>query len=84
MKVQVEGYSGYKADERPLRFCLGGRWYEVEEVVDRWYGPDYVYFRVKASDGDTYILRLEERGGEWDLGAYRSAAGPQGEGRGHS
>jgi len=29
----------------------------VEEVLDRWYGPDYTYFRVRASDGHCYILR---------------------------
>ena len=75
MRVQVEGYSGYKANERPLRFCLGERWHEVEEVLDRWYGPDYVYFRVKASDGSIYVLRLDEEKGEWELGAYRRGGG---------
>ena len=71
VKVKVEGYSGYKADERPLRFCLGERWYEVLEVLDRWYGPDYSYFRVRASDGSIYILRLAEDSGSWELTAYR-------------
>ncbi len=75
MRVQVEGYSGYKANERPRRFCLGERWYEVEEILDRWYGPDYVYFRVKASDGDIYVLRLDEGNQEWELGAYRRPGG---------
>ena len=71
MKVRVEGYSGYKADERPLRFCLGERWYEVREVVDRWYGPDYVYFRVRADDGNLYVLRLDQGTQEWSLSGYR-------------
>ena len=48
MTVEVESYSGFKADERPLRFRLGERWLAVEEVVDRWYDPDAVYFRVRA------------------------------------
>ena len=26
MTVEVETYSGFKADERPVRFRLGGRW----------------------------------------------------------
>ncbi len=71
MKVRVEAYSGYKASERPLRFCLGERWYGVREVVDRWYGPDYLYFRVKADDGNLYVLRLDEREQEWTLSGYR-------------
>ena len=72
MKVTVEGYSGYKANERPMRFCLGDRWYEVRELVDRWYGPDYCYFRVRADDGHIYLLRLDERSQEWTLSGYRA------------
>jgi hypothetical protein len=56
-RVRVECYSGYRADERPLRFYLREQAYEVVEIVDRWYGPDAVYFRVKAGDGNIYILR---------------------------
>ncbi len=56
-EIHVECYSGYKADERPLRFTMSGRTYEVAEVIDQWYGPNDIWFRVKASDGNTYILR---------------------------
>jgi len=35
MQITVENYSGFKADERPLRFVLNGREYEVKEVEDR-------------------------------------------------
>lgn len=57
MRVRVETYSGYKADERPLRFHAGGRTYEVAEIEDQWVGPEAAWFRVKASDGNVYILR---------------------------
>jgi hypothetical protein len=43
----------------------------VQEVQDRWAGPDYRYFKVAASDGDTYVLRHDEGAGEWTLGAFR-------------
>ena len=72
VEVEVESYSGYKADERPRRFRLGDRWLTVEEVGDRWYDPEATYFRVKADDGATYILRHDERAGVWTLGAFRS------------
>jgi hypothetical protein len=71
MNVRVESYSGYRAGERPLRFQLGERWLEVEEVLDRWYDPDAVYFRVRASDGALYILRQHEPTDTWTLEAYR-------------
>jgi hypothetical protein len=72
VKVKVEAYSGYKADERPLRFCLGEQWHQVEEVLDRWYGPDYRYFRLRADDGELYVLKHDEATGEWSLGATQS------------
>jgi hypothetical protein len=37
MKVEVVCYSGYKGDERPVRFQLGGEDYFVEELLDQWY-----------------------------------------------
>lgn len=74
MKVEVECYSGYKLDERPLRFSLKGRVFEVLEVLDRWYGPEDVYFKLRASGGGTYILRRHEAQGEveWTLEAFRA------------
>jgi hypothetical protein len=72
MRTVVESYSGYKADERPLRFVLNGRSYEVEEVEDRWYSPESIYFRVVASDGNRYVLRHDESADSWSLEGFRS------------
>ncbi len=72
MTIHVESYSGYKADERPLRFQLGERWFGVEEVVDRWYDPQAIYFRVRADDGNLYILRHSEPDDTWTLEAFRA------------
>ncbi len=74
MVVQVEAYSGYKAQERPLRFRLGEHWRLVREVVDRWYGPEATYFKVAAEDGNLYILRLEVGTEEWSLAAYHGGS----------
>lgn len=73
MHLRVECYSGYKADERPLRFYLGDRRYEVQEVLDQWYAPSATYFRVKANDGGEYILRhnLQENEDAWMLESFR-------------
>jgi len=73
MRVKVEAYSGYKACERPLRFCLGERWYEILEIADRWYGPECRYFRVRADDENWYVLRLDESEQVWTLAAYGSS-----------
>jgi len=75
MKVRVECYSGYKADERPCRFFLGERCYHVLEIEDQWYGPGNSYFKVRAEAANFYILRNawgEEPSGRF-LDAYREA-----------
>ncbi len=70
--VQVECYSGYRANERPLQFVLGERTLEVVEVRDRWYSPHATWFRLLAGDGNTYILRHDEECDDWTLEAYRT------------
>ena len=66
MILRVRSYSGRKADERHVRFQLGDHEYVVEEVVDQWYGPD-AFFKVRADDGNLYILstRAWETNGAW-------------------
>jgi len=72
MRVRVECYAGYKAGERPLRFYLGENRYEVEEVLDQWYGPEATWFRVRAQDGHAYILRHSSGEDDaWTLQALR-------------
>ena len=76
MRLRVECYSGYKADERPRGFYLGERRYQVEEVLDQWYSPEETYFRVRADDGDIYILRRnheKDPGDAWTLESFRSS-----------
>ena len=71
--VEVESYAGRKADERPVRFRLGDRQYSVAEVLDQWYGPEDVFFRVRADDGNLYILRRNTStpDGSWYLESFR-------------
>ena len=73
MKLEVECHSGLKADERPARFRLDGRQYSVEEVLDQWYDPESISYRVLADDGNLYILRHQTSSpfGQWDLVSFR-------------
>ncbi len=72
LRARVECHSGYKADERPVRFYLGETAYQVEEVIDQWYGPEATYFRVRADDANVYVLRHDREDG-WTLEAFRRA-----------
>ena len=76
MRVEVECYSGRTADERPVRFRLDGHEYMVEEVLDQWYGPEHVFFKARADDGNVCILRHQTStlDGDWNLISFRGAA----------
>jgi hypothetical protein len=76
MRLQVDCYSGYKGDERPVRFRLGDNEYVVDELLDQWYGPAEIFFKVRADDGNLYILRRPTTSPEagWDLVSFRQSA----------
>jgi len=71
MILRVQCYDGRKADERPVRFQLGEREYVVEEVIDQWYGPDEIFFKVRADDENLYILRHDQSEDGWRLESFR-------------
>ena len=75
--LKVECYSGYTADERPLRFSFhdkpGGRVFEVNDVLDQWYGVDYQCFKVLADDGNFYVIRHLKEDDIWLLDSFRSS-----------
>ena len=70
--ISVETYSGFKADERPLRLHLDDRTLHVVTVEDRWYSPGETFFRVVVEGGDRYVLRHMEAQDTWTLAAYRA------------
>ena len=74
MKVEVQAYSGFKADERPQSFVLNGHRYRVEEVCDQWYGPESTYFKVRADDQNLYIIEYSPASDLWSLQSFRSGA----------
>lgn len=71
MDVRVECYAGYRGEEEPRRFWLGGRSVEVCEVLDRWVAPDHRYFKLSGDDGGQYILRHDEPSDRWELTLFR-------------
>jgi hypothetical protein len=70
MKIQVHCYAGYRGEEEPRAFELEDRRLEVIDIIDRWLGPDYRYFKVQADDNGVYILRHDGTAGEWELTSF--------------
>lgn len=67
LPIHVDAYSGYKANERPSQFVLDEEIYEITTVLDQWYEPTAMYFKVAAINGKTYLLRYDEQADEWTL-----------------
>lgn len=72
-RVRVECYSGYKAEERPVRILFDEKALEVAEIEDRWYSPGATYFRVLVRGGERYVLRRDDAQDVWSLTAFRAA-----------
>ena len=73
--VQVQCYSAYRPDERPVKLLLGERAepLNIQMIEDRWYSPGATFFRALVEDGDQYLLRHEEAQDVWNFAGYRAA-----------
>ena len=77
MKVHVECYSGYRGEQTPRSVDFGARKIEIVEVVDSWLAPDHRYFKVRADDGASYILRHDPFGQYWTVSVFESGPPPK-------
>ncbi len=72
LEIQVRCYAGYRGEESPRSFTLGGREVEVIEVIDRWLAPEYRYFKIRGDDAGIYILRHDVDTDRWELTLFDS------------
>jgi hypothetical protein len=82
-RVHVECYSGYKANERPKAFTVGGCRREVAEILDRWCEggiepgrPAVDYFKVRTAGGRVFLLRYVSLFDAWSVCTEEERAGP--------
>ena len=75
LRVDVETYAGYRADESPRAFVLGTRRVVVAEELDRWLDPQHRYFKVRGDDGGVYVLRHDVPSDGWELILFNAGGG---------
>jgi hypothetical protein len=61
-----------RGEQTPRTLILADRRIAVVEVLDAWLAPDHRYFKLKGEDGDTYLVRHDERRGLWELTMFRT------------
>jgi hypothetical protein len=70
--IRVHTYSGYKADERPLRFEHAGKEHKIREIVNQTC-EEIVgnglrrKFTVRTEEGEIFTLFHEEIKDQWFL-----------------
>lgn len=65
--VSVESYAGYRGNERPLAFRLGGERVCIRRILERRRTPDFDEFRVETEDGERYRIAWDRRRDLWSL-----------------
>jgi hypothetical protein len=70
--IVVECYAGYRGEQTPRTLILGDRRIGVAEIVDAWLAPEYRYFKLRGTDGSTYLVRHDERANAWELTMFRA------------
>jgi hypothetical protein len=69
MRIHVECLAERGVDV-PRRFVLGEQTIDVDDVLDRWYGNDADYFRVRGRDGHLYVLKYVREQSGWELSSF--------------
>ena len=67
LSLNVECYAGHRGEQTPRTLILGDGRIAVAEVLDAWLAPEYRYFKLRGEDGDTYLVRHDERSNTWEL-----------------
>jgi len=76
MRIRVDCYAGYRAEEIPRRLHFGEQVVRVQRLLDRWLAPDHRYFKILGDDNAVYIIRHDTQNWRWELTFYRSADPP--------
>jgi hypothetical protein len=72
LSIGVECYADHRGEQTPRTLILGDRRIDVAEVVDAWLAPEYRYFKLRGADGNTFLVRHDERANTWELTLFRA------------
>jgi hypothetical protein len=72
--IEVSSHDEYKGAQQPVSFVWRGAEHHIEQVIDRWYEGSMdstrmplLYFRVKTTRGEIFIIRYHELFRAWSI-----------------
>ena len=71
LQIDVECYAGHRGEETPRTLVLLDRRVDVT-VLDQWLAPEHRYFKLRGSDGGTYLVRHDVRTHSWELTMFHA------------
>lgn len=75
--LAVRCYSGWRGEQEPRSFRLGGRDIKVARIIESWLSPDHRCFKLLGDDDVVYVLCHDERNDRFSLRApTKGATGP--------
>lgn len=63
--IEVEAYSGYRANERPVALLLAEKRVVVQRVLQRWITPEWDEYQVLGEDGRVYRIGWHRQEDWW-------------------
>jgi len=67
VRATVRCLASSRANERPISFLLDNAEIEIRSIVESWWEPDYLYFRIETKDSRIYKLRHHEHIDYWEV-----------------
>ena len=74
MKICVHSNRGFRGEETPCAFYLGGRRLPVLAVLEHWQDATHRFYEVMVDDGRRFVLRFDPPGRAWELVAVFAAS----------
>lgn len=72
MKISVDCYSGYRAEEKPKQFWIKDRKIEIRTILSQWLSPGYRNFKIRGDDNSIYTIELDTESYNWELVSFDS------------
>lgn len=66
--------TGMNGSGQPYSFQIGEKEFFIREIMDQWYGKEHQFYKVRADDGNIYVLKHSPITNQWELEFFKKDA----------